>query len=382
MYDIAIIGAGINGCSISYEFMQEGKRVLLLDKDGIASGGSGAAGAFISPKFSKSGELREMLDCAFSYSINYYKTNFPNSFQASQLLHISKDDKDDAMLHEYKKNSPFALKEASLEVINSLTLEAKKRENVSLEAGIVNAKSVCFEMSRGVEFLNEKVKSLRFENNVWYINEKYRAKEVVLATGAYEKIIKEPYLEVRGIWGHRIDVQTTTKNPYSLHQFVSISKSMEKDGKNLLAIGATHNIHYHPDKNREAYDVEKGRAELLNKASHTMLLKDVKIINDYVGLRSGSVDYMPLLGSLIDAKKSIERCGNRLNDKRISYDEFIYHPNLYIINGSGGYGFVLAPYLAKILKDYIIYDKKIDKNISPARYFARWARRNNLKFSK
>ena len=53
MYDIAVIGAGINGCSVAYELVKENKSVILFDKSGIASGGSGAAGAFISPKFSK-----------------------------------------------------------------------------------------------------------------------------------------------------------------------------------------------------------------------------------------------------------------------------------------------------------------------------------------
>ena len=375
MYDIAIIGAGINGCSVAYEFTQAGKSVILFDKEGIAAGGSGAAGAFISPKFSNAGELRNLLDTAFSYSLNYYKTNFSHSFKASQLLHIAKDNKDDAMLRKYKKDPAFKLEKASQEVLDSLSETAKKREHISLNAAIVNAQSVCQEMSKSAKFVHEKVENLRYDDGFWLINETYAAKEIVLATGAYEKVIKEPYIDVRGIWGHRVDVQTSSKNPYSLHQFVSISKSSEIDGKNLLAIGATHNIHYHPDKNKEAYDIEKGRAELLEKAAQTINLKDVKIIKDYVGLRSGSVDYMPLLGSLILSDETIENCGNRLQDKRISYDEFSYYPNLYIINGSGGYGFVLAPYLAKILKEYIVSGKEIDKSIAPARYFARWARR-------
>jgi len=375
MYDIAIVGAGINGCSVAYEFLQEGKSVILFDKEAIAAGGSGAAGAFISPKFSKSGELRVLLDDAFRYSIDYYKKNFPNSFESSQLLHIAKDEKDDSMLREYKKNPPFMLEEVSQEVLDALAEGAKAREYVSLDAGVVNAQSVTHEMSKGAVFVREKVENLRYDNGLWLLNERYSAKEVVLATGAYEKVIKEPYIAVRGIWGHRIDVQTTTKNPYSLHQFVSVSKSHQENGKNILAIGATHTIHYHPEKNKEAYDREKGRAELLEKAAQTIDLKDIEIVKDYVGLRSGSVDYMPLLGALIRSEETIKNCGNRLQDKRISYDAFSYYPNLSIINGSGGYGFVLAPYLAKILKEHILYGKEIDKSIAPARYFARWARR-------
>ena len=61
--------------------------------------------------------------------------------------------------------------------------------------------------------------------------------------------------------------------------------------------------------------------------------------------------------------------------KKYSSEEFSYYPNLYMINGSAGYGFVLGPYLAKILKEYILNAKEIDKSLSPERFFTRWAKR-------
>jgi len=80
LYDLAIVGAGINGASVAHEFAQAGKKVIIFDMDGIASGGSGAAGAFIAPKFSKSGELKELLHDAFVYSMDFYEKNFTNLF--------------------------------------------------------------------------------------------------------------------------------------------------------------------------------------------------------------------------------------------------------------------------------------------------------------
>jgi len=46
-----------------------------------------------------------------------------------------------------------------------------------------------------------------------------------------------------------------------------------------------------------------------------------------------------------------------------------------MINGSGGYGFVLAPYLAKMLRDEILSGTKINEKLAPARFFARWAKK-------
>lgn len=361
MYDVAVIGAGINGCSTVYELISHKKKVLLFDEGGVASGGSGAAGAFISPKFSKSGELKEILHSAFVYSMEYYEKNFPEHFTKAQLLHIAKDEKDAEVLKVYKQSTKLKL----------LELEAKNQESISIEAGIVDAKSMCEAMVKGAKFLEQGVETLEYGDGVWIINETYSAKEVVLATGAYTPVLKEPYIQLRGVWGHRIDVKTTTQNLHSIHQFVSISPS--KDG--ILAIGATHNVHYHPQTTKEPYDIESAREELLEKASRSIELEGVEVVNDYMGLRSGSFDYMPMVGPLVLSNETLQNSGINFKVKKADYREYSYYPNLTMINGSGGYGFVLAPYLAKILSEYILSEREISDRVTPARFFARWAKK-------
>ncbi|MDQ7061951.1 MAG: FAD-dependent oxidoreductase [Sulfurimonas sp.] len=337
MYDTAIIGAGINGVSVAYELMQKGQRVILFDMNGIASGGSGAAGAFISPKFSKGGELKEIIDKAFVYSMKFYEENFPHIFTKVNLIHTAQDDS----------------------------------EEFTIDAGLVNASAMCHALAKGVKLIASDVKSLVYDDTSWNINETYTAKNVVLATGAYAPVIHKPYIQMRGIWGHRIDVKTSTQNKNALHKFVSISPS--KDG--VLSIGATHNVHYHPQSSTEPYDVDAGRKELLDKASKSINLENVEVIKDYTGLRSGSLDYMPLVGSLVMSKVTLASTHINFKVKKADYEAYDYYPNLYMINGSGGYGFVLAPYLAKILVEHILSAKKISDRISPARFFHRYAKK-------
>lgn len=371
MYDLAIIGAGINGASVAHEFANASKRVIIFDMDGIASGGSGAAGAFIAPKFSKGGELKELLHDAFVYSMEFYEKNFPKLFTKTQLLHIAKDEESSEILKQYKQNTSLELKEASAEYLESLSEHAKAFEHISIDAGVVDAQSMCRAMSKSAKYVEQKVDSLVYDDGLWIINDTYSAKSVLLATGAYESVIKEPYIKLRGVWGHRIDIKTSTKNPYSLHQNVSISPSSD----NKLAIGATHNVHHHPQSATEPYDVEEGRAELLEKAGRTMKLEDVEVIRDFTGLRSGSFDYMPLLGKVVLSKETLCSTEIKFKTKKPNFDEYTYYPHLYMINGNGGYGFVLAPYLAKILSEHILSDKKISERLSPARFFARWAKK-------
>ncbi len=360
MYDIAIIGAGINGSSVAYEFLQENKKVIIFDKNAIASGGSGAAGAFISPKFSKTGDLKDMLNEAFVYSMDYYKTNFPNELSISSLIHIAKDKSQNETLRVYKKNTALKL----LNIAHSY-----QNETVCLRTGIVDAVAVCQAMCKGALFVKEEIKSLVYGDGVWVLNESYCAKNIILANGAYKQLIDEPYIKVYGIWGHRIDIRSSTKNEYILHQEVSISPSKEC----ILAIGATHDVDYDPDTNK-SYDIQKGRNELLQKAKISIDLQNVEVIKDYTGLRSGSVDYIPFLGSIVISKKTMKNKSIYFETKKANYEVYDYYPNLYMINGSGGYGFVLAPYLANILKEHILNNKKIDNKMNPARFFHKWVK--------
>ena len=371
MVDVAIIGAGINGSATAFELTQRNKSVMLFDMEGIASGGSGAAGAFISPKFSKYGELKELIHKAFIYSLAFYEKHFPHLLLKSPLLHVAQDDADAAVLKLYKEHTSLEILDSLKTKISNLTQEAQSKESISIQSGIVNAKKMCEALAGDAIYRQEKVTTLYYDDGIWIINDTYSAKHVVLATGAYESVIDEEYLNIRGIWGHRIDIKTSSENPYSIHQFVSISP--KKNG--VVAIGATHNVHYHPQKNTEPYDVAAGRKELLEKASRTIKLQDIEVIKDYTGLRSASTDYMPLLGSLVMSQETIACCLRDAKIKKTPYEKFIHYPNLTMINGNGGYGFVLAPYLAKMLVEYIYDEKLIAKSLSPARGFSRWARR-------
>jgi tRNA 5-methylaminomethyl-2-thiouridine biosynthesis bifunctional protein len=360
MYDVAIVGAGINGCCSAYELSNAKKKVVVFDRE-IAAGGSGAAGAFISPKFSKSGELKDIIHKSFLYSMKFYKDKFPLYFRDTKLIHIAKDEKDDEILKVYKKTTTLKLLEH-----NSF-----ERQSISINSGIVDAKAICEAMLSGIEYKNEFVETLVYDDGYWVINETYTAKEVVLATGAYKSVLNEPYIKLRGVWGHRIDIKSSTQNKNSFHQFVSISNTHN----DKIAIGATHNVHYHPQTSKESYDIQEGRVELLQKASKTLQLEDVKVLKDYTGLRSGSFDYMPMVGRLVISLETLKDKSIRFKVKKPDFDKYTYYPNLYMINGSGGYGFVLAPYLANILKEHIVSSKIIDKSIVPARFFARWAKK-------
>ena len=373
LYDVVIVGAGINGCACAYFLHQAGLRVSIIDELGIASGGSGAAGAFISPKISKEGVLKEIMGEAHLEALEFYTTFFPQHTLQKPLLHIASNDEDGQTVKHFKQETHLCEGEVDQDTLSLLSKEAANSESIYFENGaVVDALGVCNTLVEGIDFYEQKIESLKQEDGRWSVGD-LMGDHVVLSIGAYPKILPIPYLTLRGIWGHRIDIETTTKLPSILHHYVSISPTSQEG---VMAIGATHNVHFSPFGS-SLYEAEKGRGELLAKASKTLKLDNIKILRDYTGLRSGSNDYLPMLGSLVDATTTLALHPHLRHGKAVSSSEYVYYSNLTMINGSGGYGFVLAPYLAKRLKEYLIEGKPLDERLSPSRFFPRWAKRQS-----
>ncbi len=366
VYDVAIVGAGINGSLLAYKLQEKGLKVAVFDKE-VASGGSGAAGAFLSPKFSKSGELKELINTALDEAFSFYESRFGEHIRFFPLLHIAKNEKEAQALRLMKQNGEVPL-------LKNPPFIPKEEFVYTSKSAIVDAKAMCEALLGRAVFVQHVVKNIERKKALWHIDEVYKAHKIILATGAYKHLVHETYLEkaVRGIWGHRIDIKTSTTIPCSIHQYLSISPT--QGGKS--ALGATHDVHFHPQAGTP-YDYEAGRAELLQNASKTLVLENVEVLKDYVGLRSGSFDYLPFIGKLVDSERTFERFSKtELMRKPPRFETFSYYENLYVINGSAGYGFVLAPLLARLLSGSIVDGEEIPSLLQAARFFPRYVRRN------
>ncbi|MEA2111495.1 MAG: FAD-dependent oxidoreductase [Campylobacterota bacterium] len=375
MFDIAIIGAGISGCSSAYFLTQSGLSVALIDESGIAAGGSGAAGAFVSPKFVKSGPVKDVSEAAFTYAMQFYKEHFSDATKFSELLHLANSELSNDRVKYFKEHTTFTQANTNEECFNLLTPYAKEFEHITLkECALVDSHKVCQGLAKDATFFKLHVNSVRYENGLYDV-EGIEAKKVILTTGAHKHLVNMPYFTPRAIFGHRINIKTSTHNPVNIHQFVSISKSIDDD---IIAIGATHDVHYNLLESDVAYDYEAGRAELLQRAQKSIALKDIEVLEDHIGMRSASIDHLPLVGAVVDAKKTVEKLPEILRGKKYNADEYEYFNNLYTINGVGGYGFVLGPYLAQILCDHIVSNEVIDTRLLPSRFLRRYIKKEFL----
>ena len=350
-FDFVIIGGGIAGLITSYFFKE--KKILLIDKKGILEGASSAAGAFLFPKVSKESIYTDFINKAIIEAFSFYESVGIDTHKRGVLI-LPRDNKDIEKFKEYEKYI-------------KLPFEKRGDGFFFKDGGFIEVDEVRKKIK--VPFLKEEIKKLEKEDKYWRVND-ILTKNVILATG-YEKLIDIPYIKIRAIWGERIEISGKWQGDLSIyyHKNCSVAKVNDK-----LRIGATHKRDC-----LKCIENEKEAIELVNKAKEIVEIKNYKIENIKGGFRAGSIDYFPVVGKIIDAKKTLNM--NPKIVKGVIPKEIKYIDGLYIINGMGGRGFSNAILCAKMLRSYIENNKPLGR-IDTLRLFIKWARKEGEKYLK
>lgn len=382
-YDYIIVGAGIAGCSIAYFLSQHNKKILLLDRNAdFSQTASSAAGGFLSPLLGKPNDFKDLVTEALNYSFNFYKTHFSDELINKGVLRIPKNEEDKEKFKEY---IPYIDFEYSL-----------KEEGCFFPIGSqVKTLDICQKMTKNIEKrFSYEVKKIVYNENYYTLNDEYLTKNLILTTGADTTLIGEQYFNIRPVWGQRIVVETSTCIDINYHKECSVSTSVATDNDDtyLVSIGATHHrfncdssvctqclkepninnfIRLSKDENRVNTDTEI----LLNRANDIVKLENVKVKEIKIGARASSVDYFPMVGGLIDSKKTLDLFPHIKKGTHVQNHRLSQYDSLFVINGLGGRGFVLAPYLAHLLCEHIIHQSELPSNITTHRLFKRWAKK-------
>lgn len=383
IYDYVVLGAGVAGSFVSYELSKHSKNLLLVDRNSdVAYGASGAAGAFLSPLLGKDNKFKTLISNALNYSVEFYKDNFPLFITNCGTCRIPKNDEDRLKFDSYKSSMDFEYEEFE--------------EGYFFPIGSqVDSYEICKALTKDIpKLLSYEVSKITKFDNIWLINDEIKTKNLILTTGADISLINEEYFNIRAVWGQRINILSSSKIEINYHKECSLSKSKKHNtsAKNQISIGATHN-RFEEDMSGTLYDLKKAdfnyikpddkslnimnsdTTKLLALANDIKKLDDVELLDVKIGARASSVDYFPMVGKLVDSKKSIEKYPHILNGSFIKKQNLEMIDNLYVLNGVGGRGFVLSPYLAKELVEHIINKKELSEDIETFRLFSRWAKR-------
>ena len=360
IYEYIIVGAGIAGSSIAHELKQHSKKILVLEKNtSIQQSASAAAGAFLSPLLGKPNEFKDLVNTALEYSVEFYKNNCPQYINNCGTTRIPSDENAQKQFQSYKPYIDFDYKEQENGYFFPI-------------GSVVRSHKICEFLLKDVEVLYDfTVTKIEKKDSYFLINDQLLCENLILATGAYIELIGEKYFNIRPVWGQRIDIKTSSCITHNYHKNCSLSVSTKIDeNTNLASIGATHH-RFVLEKKTNKEDTQK----LLTLAQEIYELKDIEVINEIAGARAASVDYFPMVGSLVDSQQTLLKFPYIKSGSKVPADLYVVHHNLFVLNGVGGRGFVLSPYLAKLLKEYIIDNKPLPQSIATHRLFTRWARK-------
>jgi len=362
-YDFVIVGGGICGCSIAFELSKVSSNILLIDKlSDVSLGASGAAGAFLSPLLGKPNPFKDLVTKGLQYSVDFYKQNTPSMIDNCGTIRIPKDATDEKKFQSY---IPFI----------DFPFEKREKGYFFPIGSVVNSSGICHLLSKNIEkLLNYEVKSTLFDGSNWILDDTICAKNLIITTGAETKLFNEKYIDIRAVWGQRIDIETTTFLDVNYHKECSVSRTISnQNGANICSIGATH---HRFELSREITDEDSD--ELLQKAMDIVNLTDIKVKASFGGARASSSDYFPIVGEVVKSEATLSEFPYLKNGTNVNPTRFTRYKNLFILNGVGGRGFVLAPYLAKVLVDSIFSHQPIEESVLVDRLFKRWVKKGSF----
>ena len=362
-YDTIIIGAGIAGAAIAHALAKQHQKVLVLDKNGIASGGSGAAGAFVSPKIGKGSSLQTLTNEAFLFAKDFYLSTCPELFHQTGVIRIPKNEEDAKKFHDYEAFNLPNYEIYTPQMLHDLGIKAAFEGFYFPDAGDCDAPDVCTHLLKEIEVVRYAVDTICKEDAFWVVGQ-YKAKNIVLATGYESDLLDLRYMGIRGTWGTRGDFGSRLDLRVSMHQ--SLSVGANRNG--IIKLGATHEKMV-----KEVIPCSDEQAlGLKQKASSLVDTSDFELLQSYCGMRAGSKDYFPLVGRVIDTAYMLEQYPDIARGAKAPLKHI---ENLYILNGLGGRGFVFAPLMAKWLAELIVEGKAVDVRADPDRLFLKWARK-------
>ncbi len=348
-FDFVIIGAGIAGLLTAYRLRKY--NTLLVDKNDILSGASGAAGAFLFPKVGLDTKYTRFVNEAIVNAVSFYQ-NLGIDIHKKGVLILPRDEKDIEKFKNYEKEIKLPYK--------------KTEDGFYFDIGsIVEPQDV--KKALEVDFRRENIKKIEKRENFWIINQGIKTKNIIFATG-YETIKNFGYIKIRPVWGERIEIKADIGSlPYHYHKNCSLAQT-----GGIFRIGATHK------RNCINCSLNDEEAKfLIEKAKEIKNIENYDIINIKGGFRAASVDYFPVLGKIIDIRRMV------LEDRYIIKGdlpkEYFYHEGLFVINGMGGRGFSNAVVCSNALSRYILDGEDLGI-LDSKRLFIKWVRKEGEKY--
>jgi glycine/D-amino acid oxidase-like deaminating enzyme len=343
-FDYIIVGCGLAGIALS-ELLLEHKKSFVLFDDGTQQSSTVAAGMYnpvILKRFTPVWKAAEQLKSSIPvYQAIEAKLGIHVDYQFDLLRRFTSVEEQNQWFDAADKPrlAPF------------LDLDLKKNNNPQIDApfgyGRVNEAGrvdTALLVSRYQQYLTD-LKILRREafqynllqnTDTGVVYQGLRARQVVFCEGY--GVRQNPFFKHLPLTGNKGEVLTVKIDQLRLETPIKSSVFIIPLGGDLYRVGATYN---HKDKSN--MPTAEARAELLDKLKR-FIKAPVELVDHKAGIRPTVKDRRPLVGRHPE------------------------HINLYLLNGLGSRGVMIAPYAAKQLFDFIEQGLPLDPEMDLSRF--------------
>lgn len=393
--EVTVIGAGLAGASTARALAERGVKVTVLDKLGIARGGSGnpQGGLYIKLAADDNALHSEFYLSAYQYALTFLNRHLGNAsasnanWQQCGMIQLAFDEKEAARQQLFLKNQP--LPDALLQAQDASTISAQIGSDLPLsglvfpQGGWLNPVVLCERLLAHPNIHFERCDVLRLsEQNNHYVLHTHSGEKtcthLVLANAyAAQQLYPSGYFNLKNIRGQLsfLDAQLTPK----LNAVISGRNYLAPAQYGRMCLGATFDPDdIHPDLREK--DHLRNLDALSDYGAPWQRLKELglqAIVGGRVGFRACAPDYLPVVGAVPETEKFKEDfAALRKDSKHIPKIPAPMKKGLWVNLGHGAKGVATTPLCAEILASLICADslpvpQDIYEALWPGRFIVR-----------
>lgn len=409
---IAIIGAGIAGCTTAYALARRGIKVTIIDQHGIATEASGnPQGAMYAKLAAGEATHSDIYVQGYLQSLRWLHQQLEpgDGWDNCGLIQLASTEKEAKRQQKFIENTHYPK-----QLLHSLTTEeACNISGLSMsngglffpEAGWVSPQRLCQKLVEHplIDLQKKTITALVNKNDQWELKSTDNTIEspasyshvVIACANQSKKLLPDCYLPTKSIRGQLTYLDKNECDEKTFGDNKTINLKTVLCGKGYIApahngkycLGASYNIK--DDETEMRISDQQKNFDYLNdfgeefQQLHIKLTQEQKdILPGRTGFRCTTPDYLPMAGPLIDETAfDNDFTVIRKNLARYPRQAAKFHSGLYLNIGHGSRGLTSAPLCAELITAYICQENfpiatDHAEALLPARFFIREMVRN------
>jgi tRNA 5-methylaminomethyl-2-thiouridine biosynthesis bifunctional protein len=412
---IAIVGAGIAGCTTAYALARRGIKVTIIDPHGIATEASGnPQGAMYAKLAAGEATHSDIYVQGYLQSLRWLHQQLKpgDGWDNCGLIQLASTEKETKRQQKFIANTHYPK-----QLLHSLTTEeASKISGLTLnngglffpEAGWVSPLRLCQQLVKHplIQLQTRSIDELVQKNNGWQLGSNDGAKGydnddktsyshvVVACANQSQKLLPQCYLPIKSIRGQltyldkdMCNLQAGTEKKINLKTVLCGKGYIAPADNGKYCLGASYNIRDDEKQLRlndqqKNFDYLEDFGEEFQNLRQQLITQDPALLPGRTGFRCTTPDYLPMAGPLIDEEAfDTDFTAVRKNLARYPRQAAKFRSGLYLNVGHGSRGLTSAPLCAELIAAYICEEnfplaKDHSEALLPARFIIREMVRN------